>query len=86
MARSWHSIAKSWGGLKQDLADALGVSLRTVQRMEQEAVMKNLERRRFLVALLGIPAAFLGLDQERQEINTLDFYEDPMSFPGGHDG
>jgi len=71
---------KVMGWSQQDLADALGVSLRTVQRMEQEAVMKNLERRRFLVALLGIPAAFLGLDQERQEINTLVFNEDPMSF------
>src|SRR5260370_17676210 len=48
--------------------------------MEQEAVMKNMERLRFLVALLGIPAAFLGLVQERQEINTLVFNEDPMSF------
>jgi transcriptional regulator with XRE-family HTH domain len=50
--------------INQDLADEMRVSLRTVQRMEMQAVIKDPERRRLLVGLLGIPAAYLTLDRE----------------------
>jgi tetratricopeptide (TPR) repeat protein len=64
------------------LAEYMRVSVHTVQRMEKEPVIKDLNRRRLLVALLGIPAADLGLDEKRQQIeeSTLLFNEDPMSF------
>ena len=67
---------------QRDLAELMHVSTHTVQRMEQEAVIKELDRRRFLVALLGIPAAYLGLDHEQQEIEKTIFIfnDDPMSF------
>ncbi len=52
--------AKGW--TQQRLADELGVELRTVQRMEQLAMIKDIERRWFLVGLLGIPAILLGLE------------------------
>lgn len=45
-------------------------------------MIKNLDRRRFLVALLGIPAAYLGL-ADRQlsiEAHVLLVNDDPMSF------
>jgi transcriptional regulator with XRE-family HTH domain len=54
---------------QQDLAEALGISLRTVQRMEQEAMIEDIERRRFLVGLLGIPAVLMTLgDEDRQMV------------------
>jgi DNA-binding XRE family transcriptional regulator len=67
---------------QQDLADAMHLSLRTVQRMEQEPMIKDPFRRRLLVALPGIPAAALGLDQAQQKIakSFLIFNDDPMSF------
>src|SRR5258708_10756132 len=67
---------------QRDLAELMHVSTHTVQRMEQEAVIKELDRRRFLVALLGIPAAYLGLDHEQQEIEKTIFIfnDDSMSF------
>ncbi|MBV9259441.1 MAG: helix-turn-helix transcriptional regulator [Ktedonobacteraceae bacterium] len=67
---------------QHDLADALGVSLRTIQRMEKEAVIEDRERRRFLVALLGIPAAYMGFAEEQQtkDETMLLFNNDPMSF------
>ncbi len=49
---------------QQDLAEALGLSLRTVQRMEQEVMIEDIERRKFLVGLLGIPAALMTLGDE----------------------
>jgi DNA-binding XRE family transcriptional regulator len=48
------------------LAEYMDVSAHTVQRLEKEAVMKDLDRRRFLVALPGIPAASMGLGEEQQ--------------------
>jgi transcriptional regulator with XRE-family HTH domain len=52
------------GMTQQGLADEMRVSLQTVQRMEMQAVIKDPERRRLLVGLLGIPAAYLALDRE----------------------
>jgi tetratricopeptide (TPR) repeat protein len=49
---------------QQDLADAMHLSLRTVQRMELEIVIRDPERRKFLVGLLGIPAASMNLEPE----------------------
>ncbi|GHO77003.1 hypothetical protein KSD_47740 [Ktedonobacter sp. SOSP1-85] len=67
---------------QQDLADAMHVSLRTVQRLEKEAVIEDLNRRRFLVALLGIPATYMGLNIQQQAIDEALFLfnDDPMTF------
>ncbi|MGH2493939.1 MAG: helix-turn-helix domain-containing protein [Ktedonobacteraceae bacterium] len=68
---------------QQDLADALGVSLRTVQRLEQTPMIEDLDRRSFLVKLLGIPAALMALENDlsfsKHKIDLI-FNEDPMSF------
>ena len=68
---------------QQDLADALGVSLRTVQRLEQTPMIEDLDRRNFLVKLLGIPAALMALGNDpslmENKINLI-FNDDPMSF------
>ncbi len=74
---------RSWS--QQDLADELHVDVRTVQRIEQQAMIKDIDRRRFLVALLGIPASLMGLDAETQGTQILKeaeviFNEDPLSF------
>ncbi|MBV9690759.1 MAG: helix-turn-helix transcriptional regulator [Ktedonobacteraceae bacterium] len=69
---------------QQDLADYMSVSVHTVQRMEKQAVIKSFERRQFLVAFLGIPAASLQLDTDTQdqwdERTVLLYNDDPMSF------
>ncbi len=49
---------------QQDLADALGVSLRTVQRLEQTPMIEDIKRRDFLVKLLGIPAALMAVEYD----------------------
>src|SRR5579859_1250454 len=68
---------------QQDLADALGVSLRTVQRLEQTPMIEDVDRRTFLVKLLGIPAALMALENDLstsgKKINLV-FNDDPMSF------
>jgi transcriptional regulator with XRE-family HTH domain len=68
---------------QQDLADALGVSLRTVQRLEQTPMIEDIDRRTFLVKLLGIPAALMALENDLSfsgnKINLV-FNDDPMSF------
>ena len=56
--------AKKWS--QEDLAEALRVDVRTVQRMEKQPMIKNITRRRLLVGLLGIPAAFMELENELQ--------------------
>jgi tetratricopeptide (TPR) repeat protein len=90
----WHhgKLVAEYRGYKnmsqEALADAMKVSLRTVQRWEKEAVIKDRGRRQFLVALLGIPTAYMGLDDEDEqrekaveEIATpLLFNDNPMSF------
>src|SRR5581483_872188 len=67
---------------QQRLADELGVDLRTVQRMEQRPMIKNVERRKLLVRLLGIPAVLMALEGELQVLPHTDFLlnADPMSF------
>lgn len=64
------------------LAEYMHVSVHTVQRLEKEAVIKDPDRRRFLVALLGIPAAYMGLgtEQHKRETEILLFNDDPMLF------
>ena len=68
---------------QQDLADALGVSLRTVQRLEQTPMIEDVNRRTFLVKLLGIPAALMALENDLSfsgnKINLV-LNDDPMSF------
>lgn len=58
--------AKDWS--QSDLAEVLKVNLRTIQRIEHQAVIKNLARRQFLAATLGIPLALLGLDNDQSII------------------
>src|SRR5260370_1343435 len=55
--------------------------LRTVQRMEQQPMIKNVKRRELLVKLIGIPAVLLGLEGE-QHLRTTEllFNEDPMGY------
>jgi transcriptional regulator with XRE-family HTH domain len=69
---------------QQDLADFMRVSVYTVQRMEKEAVIKDMRRRQFLVAFLGIPASYLQLDTDTEqpwaERAELLYNDDPMSF------
>ncbi|MBV8822388.1 MAG: helix-turn-helix transcriptional regulator [Ktedonobacteraceae bacterium] len=69
---------------QQDLADFMRVSVYTVQRMEKEAVIKDMRRRQFLIAFLGIPASYLQLDTDTQqpwaERAELLYNDDPMSF------
>jgi len=64
------------------LAEYMHVSVHTVQRLEKEAVIKDYDRRRFLVALLGIPAISMGLgtEQHQRETEMLLFNDDPMLF------
>ena len=54
--------AMKWS--QQDLAGALGVSLRTVQRLEQTPMIEDMDRRAFLVKLLGIPATLMALEND----------------------
>lgn len=51
------------GMSQQDLADEMKLSLRTVQRLEKDAVIEDKARREFLVGLLGIPSVLMGLEQ-----------------------
>ncbi|HEU0001987.1 MAG TPA: helix-turn-helix transcriptional regulator [Ktedonobacteraceae bacterium] len=67
---------------QQRLADELGVDLRTVQRMEQRPMIKNLKRRQFLVELLGIPAVLMALEDAKPRLNSISllFNDDPMAY------
>jgi ribosome-binding protein aMBF1 (putative translation factor) len=60
--------AKGWS--QADLAEALGIDLRTVQRMEKQPVIKNPQRRALLVGLLGIPLMLVGLDTQLEELQA----------------
>ena len=53
---------KKWS--RERLATELHVDTSTVYRMEQQIVIKSLERRRLLVGLLGIPAVMLGIESD----------------------
>ncbi len=83
----WHQgqlvaqYRKAAGWSQSKLAECLHVSVHTVQRMEREAMIKDPQRRRLLVALLGIPAIYMNIDGEplAQTANILLFNDDPMS-------
>ena len=77
---------KNWS--QQDLAEALLVDVRTVQRMEQQHMIKSVSRRQLLVGLLGIPAALMALDPLQALIiqpgltlnhDRMTFFEDEMA-------
>mgnify|MGYP001348979074 CR=1 FL=1 len=72
--------AKNWS--QEDLAEALRVDVRTVQRMEQQQMIKSIERRKLLVGLLGIPLALMGLESEQELTKriSLAINHDRMSF------
>jgi transcriptional regulator with XRE-family HTH domain len=67
---------------QEDLAEALRIDVRTVQRMEKQAIIKDISRRRLLVGLLGIPVALMGLENEQfhAEQSHLLFNYDRMAF------
>ncbi len=66
---------------RSKLAEILGVDISTVYRMEKHRVIKNPERRRLLVGLLGIPATLMGLDGEPQPSTIhLMLNDDRMAF------
>jgi tetratricopeptide (TPR) repeat protein len=50
---------KNWS--REKLAAELRIDTSTVYRMEQQHMIRNLERRRMLIGLLGIPATLMGL-------------------------
>lgn len=72
--------AKDWS--QSDLAEVLKVDLRTVQRMEHQAFIKNLNRREFLARMLEIPVAMMGLENEQQLIEQVQrvLNHDRMTF------
>lgn len=57
---------KKWS--RERLAMELHVDTSTVYRMEQQIMIRSLERRRLLIGLLGVPAILLGVDSD---INTI---------------
>jgi tetratricopeptide (TPR) repeat protein len=65
-----------------DLAKALGVDTQTVQIMEEQRVIKNMDmnRRKLLIGMLGIPAALLGLSGEPQIHHSSSISDDRMNF------
>jgi tetratricopeptide (TPR) repeat protein len=67
--------AKGWS--QADLAEALEVDLRTVQRMEKQPVIKNPQRRALLVGLLGIPLILIGLDTQPKHIAQISLTPNP---------
>lgn len=72
--------AKNW--TQEQLADALQVDARTVQRMESKQMIRDVNRRRLLVAMLGIPAWLLGLSEEQKqaEKTRVSVNDDHMAF------
>ena len=69
---------KKWS--QQDLAEALRVDVRTVQRMEQQQMIKSLGRRQLLIGLLGIPSALMALEQSVIIKANFTFNDDRMAF------
>src|SRR5579859_6181845 len=53
---------KNWS--REKLASELHIDTSTVYRMEQQRMIRSLERRRMLIGLLGIPAALMGLSAD----------------------
>jgi transcriptional regulator with XRE-family HTH domain len=73
---------------QEDLAEALHIDVRTIQRMEKQAMIRDIGRRRLLVGLLGIPAILMGLEHESSPVEQLNlllnndrmaFFEDEMA-------
>ena len=69
---------KKWS--QQDLAEALRVDVRTVQRMEQQQMIKSIGRRQLLIGLLGIPSALMALEQSVIIKANFTFNDDRMAF------
>lgn len=70
------------GMTQEDLAEELLMHPRSVQKLESKAMVRSMQRRWFLVGLLGIPAAFLDLEGTPpwDERTTLAVNQDTMSF------
>jgi transcriptional regulator with XRE-family HTH domain len=70
------------GMTQEDLAEELLMHPRSVQKLESKAMVRSMQRRWFLVGLLGIPATFLDLEGTPpwDERTTLAVNQDTMSF------
>ena len=71
---------------RSKLAEALHVDVSTIYRMEQNSMIKDVQRRQLLVGLLGIPAFLMGLDGEaiiganiRMNSDQIGFFEQEMA-------
>ena len=73
---------------QEDLAEELGIHIRTVQKLESKLMIRSTTRRWLLVGLLGIPASQLDLKGEppwskksRLNVNndTMSFFENEMA-------
>jgi transcriptional regulator with XRE-family HTH domain len=51
------------GWTQEQLAEAMNISVRWVQEMERMSFIQSVSRRKALVAILGIPAALLNLEE-----------------------
>src|SRR5579883_2176228 len=70
---------KKWS--REKLAAALHVDVSTVYRIEQRDIVGDVERRCFLVGLLGIPATLMGFSEDTQPVEThLPMNNDRMAF------
>ncbi|SRR5579875_1043842 len=71
---------KHW--TQEQLAAALRLDKRTVQRIESQEVISSDERRRLLIGVLGIPAELLNVEEQRHQIEEvhLTFNPDHMVF------
>ncbi len=70
---------KHWS--REKLAAELQVDTSTVYRMEQQHMIRNLERRRMLMGLLGVPAVLLGLSTDARILDkSVKISNDRMAF------
>ena len=70
---------KNWS--REKLAAVLHIDTSTVYRMEQQRVIRSIERRRMLMGLLGIPAAFMELYPDTDMLcKPIKWNDDHMAF------
>ena len=67
---------------RSKLAEALHVDVSTIYRMEQNSMIKDVQRRQLLVGLLGIPTVLMGLNstQHLPVVTNIALNEDRMNF------
>ena len=65
---------------RSKLAEALRVDVSTIYRMEQSSVIKDIQRRQFLVGLLGIPSVLMGLEDGAVIPTNIKMNNDQIGF------